>query len=90
MARAILTMKVMPDTADVDLSELEEKATKAIKAHGGDIGKVEREPIAFGLMALKVIFIADENKGTDEFEQAVARIEGVQSAQVIDFRRAIG
>ena len=83
-------MKIMPETADVDLAELEEKATKVIKAHGGDIGKVEKEPIAFGLMALMIIFIADENKGTDEFEQAVAQIEGVQSAQVIDFRRSIG
>ncbi len=90
MARAILTMKVMPATADVDLSELETRITALIKKMGCDTGKIEREPVAFGLMSLKVMFIADENRGTDEFEQAVAGLEGVQSVQITDFRRALG
>lgn len=90
MARAIITVKLMPETAEVNLSKLEEKATKIIKELGGDVGRVEKEPIAFGLMSLKITFIADETKGTDEFEQRLEAMEDVQTAQVIDYRRAIG
>ncbi|MFH0752463.1 MAG: elongation factor 1-beta [archaeon] len=90
MTNAILTMKIMPETADSDLGKLEEEATKVISKLGGKVGKTEREPIAFGLESLKLIFIADENLGTDNFEQKVAELEGVQSAQIVDFRRAIG
>lgn len=90
MTTVIITVKVMPETADVDLNELTEKATNAITQLGGKVAKTEFKPIAFGLQSLDLIFTADENKGTDEFEKALSELEGVQSAQVIDYRRALG
>ena len=40
--------------------------------------KTEQEPIAFGLKALKIIFVMDEAKGsTDELESKIKEIEGV-------------
>lgn len=90
MANAILTLKVMPETADVDLTKLEGEVSKLVERLGGKVGKLEREPIAFGLNSLKVIFIANEDLGTEQFEQAVSEMEGVQSAQIVDYRRAIG
>jgi len=90
MAKAILTMKVMPETADIDLGQLEIEATKAIESLGGKVGKSEKEPIAFGLHSLILMFTADENLGSEEFEEKVGKLEGVQSAQITDFRRALG
>ena len=90
MANAILTMKVMPETADINLEQLEKEVTEIITGLGGRVGKVEKKPIAFGLNSLEFMFVADENKGTEEFERKVGELEDVQSAQVIDFRRAIG
>ena len=53
--------------------------------------KAEQEPIAFGLIALKLQFVMDESIGsTEKLEQKLAGIEGVSSAEVVDVRRAIG
>lgn len=80
----------MPESPDVDLDSVSERATKLIN-EVGEVGKQEIEPIAFGLKALKLLFVMDENKGsTDELEAKVAELEGVNSAEVIDVRRAVG
>ena len=53
--------------------------------------RVEIEPIAFGLKAVKIIFVTDEKKGgTDSLEAEISKIKGVNSVEVIDVRRAIG
>ena len=47
--------------------------------------KVEQEPIAFGLKALKITFVADESKGsTEALEQDIKTISGVNSVEVVD------
>ena len=51
---------------------------------------VFEESIAFGLVALKFLFIIDEKQGTDIVEEALLDLEEVGNARVIDFRRAIG
>ncbi len=90
MAVVIITIKIMPETADVDLTELTAHAEKAISNLGGKVAKTEQHPIAFGLNSLNLIITAEESKGTEAFEQALAKLEGVQSAQVIEYRRALG
>ena len=48
-------------------------------------------PIAFGLKALDILFVMDEAKGsTEELEKTVSQIEGVESVEVPDVRRAVG
>ncbi|MFC1686899.1 elongation factor 1-beta family protein [Nanoarchaeota archaeon] len=48
-------------------------------------------PIAFGLKAINIIFAMDEAKGSpDVLEEKITAIDGVQSFEVIDVRRAIG
>ena len=84
-------MKIMPESPDVDLDGIKEKADNEIKSFGGEIGKVEKEPIAFGLTALKLICVADESKGrTEQLEENVSKIDGVSSVEITDVRRAIG
>ena len=91
MAEVIVTLKIMPESPEINLEEMKETISKTIAEFNGEVGKTEVEPIAFGLMALNVIFIIDEAHGsTDDLEEAVQKLEGVQSAEVTDVRRAIG
>ena len=91
MAKLVITLNVMPRDPEVSLGKLEEKVSEEVKKFGGDVGKVEREAIGFGLELLKVIFIWEEEKGgTDELEESVRGMEEVSSAEVSDVRRGIG
>ncbi len=91
MADVVITLKIMPESPDSDLGRIEQEATQLIADFGGEVGKKEIEPIAFGLKALKLIFVADEKKGgTDALEQKVSEIDEVASVEIIDVRRAIG
>ncbi len=81
----------MPESPDVDLTKLEKQISEKVAEYGGEVGKTETEPVAFGLKALKVIFVSDESKGsTDELEENIKKIEGINSVEVIDVRRALG
>ncbi len=90
MATAFVTIKIMPETADIDMKDLEKRARELVTSNGGEVGKVEIEPIAFGLSSINLIIVVDDKNGTGDFEEKLATLEGVQTAQIIDFRRAIG
>jgi elongation factor 1-beta len=91
MARVVLTITINPDSPDVDLKKLEGEAQKKVEAFGADWGKVEIEPIGFGLKALKIIILMDEKKGIpDDLVDGIAKLEGVASARITDVRRTIG
>jgi elongation factor 1-beta len=93
MAKAVVTIKIMPVSPDVDLQQVQEAAVLKIDDFTGEAGekRFEIEPIAFGLKALKITFVMDEKiGGTEPLETEVAGIEGVNSIEVIDVRRAIG
>ncbi|MFC1769196.1 elongation factor 1-beta [Nanoarchaeota archaeon] len=92
MASVIVTIKIMPESPEVDLAGLETVAKEKIAAFAGEGDlKSEQIPIAFGLKSLNLTFVMDEDKGsTEPIEKEIAGIEGVNSAEVIDVRRAIG
>lgn len=91
MANVIVTFKIMPEGVEVNLKGLEGRIRSEITDFGGDVGKVELEPVAFGLQALKVFFVLDESKGNTELlEENIKAIDGVLNVEVIDVRRAIG
>ena len=90
MARVVITLKTNLDP-DSDLEHIKEEANNKIEEFGGEVGKVEIEEIAFGLKAVKFIFILDESKGsTEALENDIATIEGVSSVEITDVRRTIG
>ena len=92
MANVVVTIKIMPESPEVDLKKITDSALKHIKefAGAGDT-KVTEKPIAFGLKAVEIIFIMDEKLGSPEsLEEDVRNIEGVQSVEITDVRRAIG
>ncbi|MCK4521597.1 MAG: elongation factor 1-beta [Nanoarchaeota archaeon] len=92
MANVIATIKIMPESPEIDLDSIEESAKKLIAEFAGEgETKTEQEPIAFGLKALKITFVMDEAKGSpDPLADKIKGIEGVNSAEVVDVRRAIG
>ncbi len=91
MATVVVTLKIMPEGVETDLDRIEEEATRMISEFGGETGKAEKKPIAFGLKALEIFFTMPEEKGsTEELEKKIAGIDGVQSAEAVDVRRAVG
>lgn len=92
MADVVITIKIMADSPSVDLKQIESLALDKIKSFSGmENYKVEQEPVAFGLKAVKILFVMDEAKGaTDPLEADINNIEGVHSVEVTDVRRAIG
>ena len=92
MAKVIVTFKIMPESPQTDLAAIQEQAEKMILDFTGEGEmKIEQEPMAFGLVALKIIFVTDEAKGsTDDLEKQISEIEGVSTVEVTDVRRAVG
>lgn len=91
MAKVILTLKIMPESPEVDLEKVQAACNEAAKAQGTEVGKVEVEPFAFGLKILKLYFVLDEEGGSpDALEEALKAVEGVQSVETIDVRRTLG
>ena len=92
MARVVVSLRIMPQSPDVDLSELETKAKKEIVDFcNSQEFRTEIQPIAFGLKALMILFVMEESIGTTEkLEQKISQLEGVESVEVTDVRRAVG
>lgn len=92
MARVVVTLRIMPQGTDVNLSEVEAEAKKEIVSfYSSKEFKTNIVPIAFGLKALDILFVMDENKGsTEALEQKISKLNGVESVEVTDVRRAIG
>lgn len=90
MGTALLKIKMMPSSPDVDLDEIQSLAEKIITQEKGENPKFEKEPIAFGLTAVIAFFAMDESLPTDIFEKKLKEIPNVASADIIDFRRAFG
>lgn len=92
MARVVATIKIMPESPESDLSSIQNSAEEEIKKFAGETQiKTEQEPVAFGLKALKIIFVMDEDKGsTEKLEETIKTIPEVKSVETVDVRRAIG
>ena len=92
MASVVVTLRIMPNNPNIDFPKLESKAKEEIIGFcNSKEFKTQIEPIAFGLKALNILFVMDESKGsTEKLEQKISQIEGIESVEVTDVRRAIG
>ena len=87
MGKVAAKMKVMPESPDVDLDDLQERLENALP-EGASISRVDREDVAFGLIALfPTVIIPDEAGGTDTVEDAFATVDGVESVGVDEVGR---
>lgn len=82
----------MPVSPESDISLIQTKSEEEVIKFAGETEiKTEQEPIAFGLKALKIIFVMDESKGSiDPLEENIKKIDQVNSVETTDVRRAIG
>lgn len=90
MTTVILKIKLMPESPDTDLNKIKEEANTLLIKEGGKNISFEEKPVAFGLKALMVKTDLPEEKGTDMVETAFAKIPGVSSVTIEDYRRAFG
>lgn len=86
---AIIT-KIMPESPDTDLQQIKIQGEKTLVKLGAKNISVEEKPVAFGLRALFFKFAWPEEQDSSMYEDALAKIEGVGSAQTEDYRRAFG
>jgi len=91
MADVVITLRVMPDSPEIDLKVVQDKINHLVKEFGGEVGKIEEEPVGFGLTALKFFFVMSEDIGsTDDLEEKILQLPEVSNVEVVDVRRAIG
>ena len=92
MANVVVSLRIMPNDTSIDLHNVESRAKEEIvKFCNSQEFKTSIEPIAFGLKALNILFVMDEAKGsTEKLEEEIKLIDGVESVEVTDVRRAIG
>lgn len=85
MGDVAVTLRLMPEGTEVDLNKLEAAVRERVKVHS-----VAREPIAFGLEALKVIAVVqDAEGGTEPLENELASLPGVGNVQVVGLTRLL-
>lgn len=92
MAKAVITFKLMPESPDVDLSPIKQKAQEIAKQSGA-LGetRAQEEPIAFGLKA--VLILAMFSVEDQDFEGIAAKMQNipeVRSAEVVKMDLALG
>jgi elongation factor 1-beta len=90
MGTAVVKIKVMPISPDVNLEKIKEEVKLKVEKMGGKGCNLEEEEIAFGLKAIIALFAWPEEMELENLEESLQSIEEVNSVQVIDIRRAIG
>ena len=85
MAEVAVTLRLMPESAEANLEKLEAMIRERIKVHS-----ISREPIAFGLEALRVVAVVEDAAGgTEPLEKELSSLPGVGNVQVIGLTRLL-
>ncbi len=80
MGKVVAQLKVMPEGKDTDLDSLEDSIEEALP-EGTDLSGIAREEVAFGLVALMVnVMVEDEEGDTEDVEATLAELPLVESA----------
>ncbi|TKX76176.1 elongation factor 1-beta, partial [Halorubrum sp. SD626R] len=70
-------IKVMPDSPDVDLDDLQDRLEESLP-QGAKIRGFQRDDVAFGLVALlPTVIVPDGAGGTEAVEEAFTEVDGV-------------
>ncbi len=79
MSKVAVLLRVLPEGTEVNLDELEKRVREL-----AEVKDISREPIAFGLEALKVLaLVPDAEGGSEELERRLSSLKGVSSVEVI-------
>lgn len=84
MGNVMVIFRVMPEGTETDLEKIKEELLKLGSK------KVETEPVAFGLNAVRAYFVVpDAEGGTEALEKSVRGIEGVSEAEITEVNRML-
>ncbi|MFW5965494.1 MAG: elongation factor 1-beta [Halodesulfurarchaeum sp.] len=87
MGKVAAVIKVMPQSPEIDLEALEQRLAESLP-EGAKINAVDREEVAFGLVALyPTAIVPDDAGGTEAVEEAFRSVEGVESVAVEEVGR---
>jgi len=82
MGKVAAEVKVMPNSPEIDLDELQD-LLEASLPEGAEIRGFNRDEVAFGLVALiPTVVVPDDAGGTEAVEEAFMGVDGVESVQV--------
>jgi len=85
MPQVLVTFKVMPKEAGIDLDKLESGIKSLVNPD-----RIAREPIAFGLVALKVSKLVEDAEGQVEaIENKLRAMDSVGEVDVVEVARTI-
>ncbi len=80
IGQVAITLNVMPESPDSDINHIKDEIKKR-----ADVKEIRENPIAFGLVSLKVLLILpDSAGGTDKIEKMISEIKGVASVETED------
>jgi elongation factor 1-beta len=87
MGDVAAAIKVMPNSPDVDLDDLQDRLEASLP-EGAEISAVNTDDVAFGLTALiPTVIVPDEEGGTEAVEEAFSTVDDVESVSVEDVGR---
>ena len=82
MGKVAAKIKVMPNSPDIDLDDLQERLEQSLP-EGAKINGFERDDVAFGLVALlPTVIVPDDAGGTEAVEEAFSGVDDVESVSV--------
>lgn len=85
VADVIVTFKIMPKDVEIDLDKLENQIKDVVKPE-----RIQREPIAFGLVAINVTkLIPDAGGELEAIENKLKSIEDVGQIEVTEVTRSL-
>ncbi|MEM1628323.1 MAG: elongation factor 1-beta [Desulfurococcaceae archaeon] len=88
MAHVAVIVRIFPEDIEIKHDELLNRIEKSLP-QGYSIKAWEEEPIAFGLKALKILFLMPEETegGTEQLETTLSQIPGVSQVEVLMVQR---
>jgi elongation factor 1-beta len=86
MGEVAVILKVMPESPDTDMEMLQSE----IKAKIPGIQDMRVEPIGFGLSALKIAIIIEDEEGSgDKIEGLFADLAGIDRVEIASLNRML-
>jgi elongation factor 1-beta len=87
MAKSMLILDVKPEDNETDLGSVE-KQIRAISMAGLTWGEAQRIPVAFGIKKIRIgCVVVDGLVSTDDLQEGIEAIDGVQSTDVHAFNK---
>ena len=86
MGEVAVILKIMPESPEIDINKLQEE----IKANVPGIEDMRVEPIGFGLSAIKIAMITQDEEGAgDSVEGLFSKIAGIERVEIESLNRML-